>query len=87
MHVSLLLCWLAIEAAPNGDDPEPTTIPAPFQIAVPEAVLSDLRGRLNLTRWPDELDLSNESAWGMGLPVAYARELVAYWCAAGVPWR
>lgn len=48
----------------------------PFRIAVPDAVLADLRERLARTRFPDEIP---GSGWGYGTELAYLRELVAYW--------
>jgi microsomal epoxide hydrolase len=48
----------------------------PFRIAVPDAVLTDLRERLQRTRCPDEVP---GSGWGYGTDLAYARELVSYW--------
>jgi len=48
----------------------------PFRIAVPDAVLTDLRERLARTRFPDEIP---GSEWGYGTALAYMRELVPYW--------
>lgn len=48
----------------------------PYRIAVPDAVLTDLRERLARTRFPDEIP---GSGWGYGTNLAYLRELVAYW--------
>src|SRR5260221_107506 len=48
----------------------------PFRIAVSDAVLTDLRERLGRTRFPDEIA---DSGWTYGTPVAYVKELVAYW--------
>src|SRR5438045_1041908 len=48
----------------------------PFRIAVPDAVLDDLRERLARTRFPDEIP---DSGWTYGTNLAYLRELVAYW--------
>jgi pimeloyl-ACP methyl ester carboxylesterase len=48
----------------------------PFRIAVPDAVLTDLRERLARTRFPDEIP---GSGWTYGTQLAYLRELVAYW--------
>src|SRR5713226_6117533 len=50
--------------------------PEPFRIAVPDAVLADLRERLARTRFPDEIP---GSGWTYGTNLAYLRELVAYW--------
>jgi hypothetical protein len=48
----------------------------PFRIAVPDAVLTDLRERLARTRFPDEIP---GSGWDYGTNLAYLRELVGYW--------
>ena len=50
--------------------------PEPFSIHVDDAVLDDLRARLDATRWPDEVD---GAGWTMGSNLAYMRELAAYW--------
>jgi microsomal epoxide hydrolase len=48
----------------------------PFEIAVPDAVLSDLRERLARTRFPDQIP---GSGWDYGTDGAYLRELCDYW--------
>ncbi len=48
----------------------------PFTIEVPEAVLADLRARLEATRFPDEIE---DADWDYGTPLTYLRELVEYW--------
>lgn len=55
----------------------------PFRIAVPDAVLTDLRERLARTRFPDEIP---DSGWGYGASLAAVRELVTYWREA-YDWR
>ena len=55
----------------------------PFRIDVPQADLDDLRDRLARTRWPDELP---GLGWSRGVPLAYLRQLAAYW-ADGYDWR
>lgn len=56
---------------------------APFRIAIPQVVLEDLRARLLMTRWPDEVD---GAGWDYGTNLAYLRELVEYW-QDGFDWR
>ena len=51
---------------------DPTAI-RPFTIAVPEAVLDDLRARLVLTRLPDQLD---GVGWDYGTELNYLKELI-----------
>jgi pimeloyl-ACP methyl ester carboxylesterase len=48
----------------------------PFRIAVTDDVLKDLRGRLERTRFPDEVP---DTGWEYGTPLKYTRELVDYW--------
>jgi pimeloyl-ACP methyl ester carboxylesterase len=48
----------------------------PFKIAVPDEVLTDLKSRLDRTRFPDEIP---DTAWDYGANLAYVRELVEYW--------
>ena len=47
-----------------------------FEIDVDDSVLEDLRGRLERTRFPDQIE---GTGWEYGIPVDYLRELVAYW--------
>jgi microsomal epoxide hydrolase len=48
----------------------------PFRIAVPDAVLADLRERLARTRLPDQLE---GAGWDYGTERGYLEELVAHW--------
>jgi pimeloyl-ACP methyl ester carboxylesterase len=48
----------------------------PFQIKVPQPVLTDLKKRLKQTRWPDEVKGAN---WDYGTNLGYLKKLVAYW--------
>ncbi len=66
-------------AAQSADN---TTI-RPFQVNVPQAELTELRRRLNSTRWPDRETVSDES---QGVPLATIQELAHYW-ATGYDWR
>ncbi|MBI2803286.1 MAG: epoxide hydrolase [Gammaproteobacteria bacterium] len=52
------------------------TTPEPFSIDVSDAVLTDLRERLERVRWPGEVP---NSAWDYGTNLAYMKELVDYW--------
>jgi pimeloyl-ACP methyl ester carboxylesterase len=49
---------------------------APFEIRVPDAVLSDLKERLSRARFADEFP---EVGWDYGTNLAYIQDLVAYW--------
>lgn len=55
----------------------------PFTVQIPQATLDDLAARLARTRWPDEVE---DAGWAYGVPLAYMRDLVAYWH-AGFDWR
>jgi epoxide hydrolase len=55
----------------------------PYRIDVPAAVLDDLKERLSRTRWPEAETVDD---WSQGIPLAYTRELAAYW-ADGYDWR
>ncbi len=48
----------------------------PFKIQVTDAVLKDLRERLDRTRFPDEVP---DTGWEYGTNLAYMKELVEYW--------
>ncbi|RAJ33097.1 epoxide hydrolase family protein [Pedobacter cryoconitis] len=48
----------------------------PFSINVPQQTLDDLKLRLALTRWPDEL---TGSGWNYGADLSYMKELANYW--------
>ena len=55
----------------------------PFRIAVPDAVLTDLRQRLHATRWPDA-ELVDD--WSQGAPLAWIQDMCRYW-ADTYDWR
>ena len=48
----------------------------PFQIAISDAVLHDLKQRLVNTRWPEKETVTD---WSQGMPLAYSQELCQYW--------
>jgi pimeloyl-ACP methyl ester carboxylesterase len=48
----------------------------PFLIDIPDADLADLRRRLSQTRWPEPETVDD---WSQGIPLAYVRQLCAYW--------
>jgi pimeloyl-ACP methyl ester carboxylesterase len=61
----------------------------PYRIAVPDAVLTDLRRRLAETRWPEAESVAPDTGaldWSQGIPLSYARELATYW-ADDYDWR
>ncbi len=61
---------------PSTGAARPDAAIRPFRIDVPQADLDDLRDRLARTRWPDELP---GVGWDYGVPLAYMKELAAYW--------
>ncbi len=48
----------------------------PFEIAVEERQLEDLRERLRRTRWPEPEPVSD---WSQGIPLSYLQELCEHW--------
>jgi hypothetical protein len=55
----------------------------PFEVAITDAVLDDLRERIRRTRWPDP---APGEPWSQGTDLGYLRDLLAYW-ADGFDWR
>jgi len=55
----------------------------PFEIAIDDAVLADLRERLERTRWPEPETVDD---WSQGIPLAYLREVCEYWVSS-YDWR
>src|SRR5262245_29747115 len=55
----------------------------PFKINVPEAELTELRRRINATRWPEQETVADDS---QGVPLAMMQELAGYW-ATDYEWR
>ena len=55
----------------------------PFQVAVPEEQLRDLRRRLTDTRWPEPATVSD---WSQGVPLHDLQALCGYW-GAEYDWR
>ncbi len=55
----------------------------PFTIQVSDEVLSDLRMRIQNTRWPDQ---APGTAWAQGTDLGYLKHLLGYW-ADGFDWR
>lgn len=55
----------------------------PFEIAISDDALQDVTRRLELTRWPH--DMENED-WRYGVDARYLKEVVEYW-KDGYDWR
>ncbi|KAK5070453.1 hypothetical protein LTR64_000124 [Lithohypha guttulata] len=49
---------------------------APYHIKIPDSALNDLKARLALAKFPDELD---QAGWDLGSPLGDVKRLVAYW--------
>jgi hypothetical protein len=60
-----------------------TTAIRPFQVNVPEAELTELRRRINATRWPEKEPVADHS---QGVPLATMQKLARYW-ATEYDWR
>jgi pimeloyl-ACP methyl ester carboxylesterase len=72
---------------PTMTNVEPTNL-EPFRIAVPDETLADLRRRIADTRWPETETVAGADGldWSQGIPLAYTRELAAYW-GSDYDWR
>lgn len=55
---------------------KPETGIRPFTIQIDQAVLDDLQRRLELTRFPDQVE---DAGWAYGANLGYMRKLVSYW--------
>ena len=63
---------MAARVARERDGP----VPRPFTISVEDTVLTDLRRRLDATRWPDD---TPGAGWAFGTDLQYLKSLIAYW--------
>ena len=54
-----------------------------FQVEVPEAELTELRRRVNATRWPERETVADDS---QGVPLALVQDLARYW-GSDYDWR
>jgi pimeloyl-ACP methyl ester carboxylesterase len=66
------------QAAQTSSPKEPTNSTAirPFRFQASEADLTDLRRRINATRWPDKEVVNDQS---QGVPLATMQKLARYW--------
>jgi hypothetical protein len=51
----------------------------PFKIHVEDSVLADLKTRLNMARFPNELELPKGEEWSYGTPQRVVMELTEFW--------
>jgi pimeloyl-ACP methyl ester carboxylesterase len=76
----------AAEAPASGGGSAPVADPTairPFHYKAPDAALTDLRRRIQATRWPDRETVKDDA---QGVQLATIRELASYW-ATGHDWR
>ncbi|KAJ9668560.1 hypothetical protein H2201_001202 [Coniosporium apollinis] len=57
---------------------------SPYTISVPDQAIDDLRERLSIAKFPDELEAPNQ--WVYGAPLADVKRLAQYW-RSGFDWR
>lgn len=55
----------------------------PFEIAIADGALADMRERLERTRWPER---ETVDGWSQGVPLSYLQNLCEYW-AVTYDWR
>jgi epoxide hydrolase len=48
----------------------------PFSIPFSQSAVDDLRGRLERTRWPDEIPGAN---WQYGVDLSFLQQICEYW--------
>ena len=61
---------------PQNETGGDVTAIRPFEVDFPESELTELRRRINATRWPERETVSDDS---QGVPLAMMRELAQYW--------
>jgi len=69
--------------AEAGETGSGNTAVRPFQVGFPEADLTELRRRINATRWPERETVTDDS---QGVRLAMMQELARYW-GDGYDWR
>lgn len=60
--------------------------PKPHKISVPNESLQDLQQRLALSKFPAQLESSEQDPWDFGTPVKEVQRLIEYW-KNGFDWR
>jgi pimeloyl-ACP methyl ester carboxylesterase len=68
---------------PSGDPTADKNAIRPFQVDVPEAELTELRRRINATKWPERETVTDAS---QGVQLATTQKLARYW-ATDYDWR
>jgi pimeloyl-ACP methyl ester carboxylesterase len=72
-----------IATHPGSEQAADKTAIRPFRVDVPEAELTDLRRRINATKWPDRETVTDAS---QGVQLATTQALARYW-ATNYDWR
>jgi pimeloyl-ACP methyl ester carboxylesterase len=67
----------------DSEQPTGKTAIRPFRVSVPEAELTELRRRINATRWPERETVADQS---QGVQLATMQKLARYW-ATDYDWR
>ncbi len=78
-----LIIGVAMLIAGSRATPKVDTLIRPFRVHIPEEALTDLRRRIQATRWPDRETVPDQS---QGAPLARLQPLVHYW-GSGYDWR
>jgi pimeloyl-ACP methyl ester carboxylesterase len=79
-RITLAMTAAAAAAPRSGDD---DVVVRPYRVRISEHAISDMRGRLRHTRWPDKETVDDRS---QGAPLASLQALVRYW-ATEYDWR
>jgi pimeloyl-ACP methyl ester carboxylesterase len=79
----IVVATLSIVASSRGQSPSPASPAAgedksirPFHVNIPEADLTDLRRRINATRWPEKETVADAT---QGVQLATMQALASYW--------
>ncbi|MDT8974689.1 epoxide hydrolase N-terminal domain-containing protein [Paenibacillus sp. chi10] len=48
----------------------------PFKVSISDEEIEELKQRLRMTRWPDEIP---GAKWDYGIPITYMKDIVQYW--------
>jgi hypothetical protein len=68
---------------PNGEQAADKNAIRPFHVNIPEAELTELRRRINATKWPERETVTDAS---QGVQLATTQKLARYW-ATDYDWR
>src|SRR5436190_23767130 len=74
--MAILASSLNAQTPPRPSAPNGSEAIVPFRIQVPDAVLRDLKSRLERARFADEFP---DAGWDYGTNLKYLQSLVTYW--------